>query len=210
MKTSESIKELANALCKAQALMTGAKKASNNPFFKSKYSDLSSVMEAISIPFAENGLCFVQGAELDENKIAVKTRIMHSSGEWIESTTQLPPTKNDAQGYGSAITYAKRYGLQALAGVPSIDDDGNEAVKHAIKPKNTPKAALPVKEKQTKKDLKTKWNPTIDTIWQHFQNKDVNGLHEVTNELNPTDKQELWGLLPTEIKQYMVENKEAA
>ena len=131
MKTSESIDKLATALNKAQASMTGAKKASNNPFFKSKYSDLSEVMAAISQPFSENGLCFVQGAEFDENKIAVSTRVIHTSGQWIESITVLPPTKNDAQGYGSAITYAKRYGLQALCGVPSVDDDGNDATKHS-------------------------------------------------------------------------------
>ena len=134
MKTSELINEIATALSKAQSVMTGAKKGSNNPFFKSKYSDLSEVMEAISEPFADNGLCFVQGAEFEDGRVAVTTRIMHASGQWIEAVTALPPTKNDAQGYGSAISYAKRYGLQALAGVPSVDDDGQDAVKHKAKP----------------------------------------------------------------------------
>ena len=131
MNTSDSIKEIAAALNKAQSEMTGAKKSSANPFFKSKYSDLSEVMAAISKPFSENGLSFVQSPGFDGDKITVTTRIMHESGEWIEGTCVLPPTKNDAQGYGSAITYAKRYGLQAMAGVPSVDDDGNDAVKHS-------------------------------------------------------------------------------
>jgi hypothetical protein len=130
MITSENIEKLAVALSKAQSAMTGAKKSEKNLFFKSKYSNLESVIEAISEPFAFNGLCFVQGAEFNEGRISVKTRIIHSSGQWIESDTVLPPTKNDAQGYGSAITYARRYGLQSLAGVPSVDDDGNAAVKH--------------------------------------------------------------------------------
>ena len=129
MKTSEHINELATALNKAQSEMTGAKKSSKNPFFKSNYSDLSSVMSAISIPFANNGLSFIQSPEFNDNKIEVITRIMHNSGQWMEGACTLPPTKNDAQGYGSAITYAKRYGLQAMAGVPSVDDDGQEAVK---------------------------------------------------------------------------------
>ena len=129
MKTSEHINELATALNKAQSEMTGAKKSSKNPFFKSTYSDLSSVMSAISIPFANNGLSFIQSPEFNDNKIEVITRIMHNSGQWIEGACTLPPTKNDAPGYGSAITYAKRYGLQAMAGVPSVDDDGQEAVK---------------------------------------------------------------------------------
>ena len=146
MKTSNEINEIASALSKAQGEMLGAAKAQNNPFFKSKYSDLSEVMAAIRIPFANNGLSFVQGAEFDENKIAVTTKIMHSSGQWIEATTTLPPTKNDAQGYGSAITYAKRYGLQALAGVPSVDDDGQAAVQHQAtpKPKTKEKPMMPI------------------------------------------------------------------
>ena len=137
MNTSETISKLAEALSLAQGQMTGAKKSSANPFFKSKYSDLSSVVEAISKPFADNGLSFIQSPGFDGERVTVTTRIMHKSGEWIEGTTVLPPTKNDAQGYGSAITYAKRYGLQGMAGVPSVDDDGNEAVakkKHKAKP----------------------------------------------------------------------------
>lgn len=155
MNTSEDIKDLALALSKAQSEMTGAKKDANNPFFKTKYSDLHSVMEAISTPFSNNELSFVQGAEFNENMISVKTRIIHSSGQWIEAETVLPPTKNDAQAYGSAITYAKRYGLQALAGVPSIDDDGNDAVVHATakapKPKKITKAQVTALKKMIEK-----------------------------------------------------------
>jgi len=129
MITSENIEKLAVALSKAQGEMKGAKKDSKNPHWKSTYSDLLSVCNAVSQPFANNGLCFVQGAEFHEGKISIKTRIIHASGQWIESDTILPPTKNDAQGYGSAITYGRRYGLQSLAGVPSVDDDGEHAVK---------------------------------------------------------------------------------
>lgn len=127
MKTSESIKEIASALNKAQGEMVGAKKESANPFYKSTYSSLTDVMGAVSKPFYDNGLSFVQGAEFNEGMICIVTRIMHNTGEWIESSTMLPPVKNDPQAYGSAITYGKRYGLQSLAGVPSIDDDGQFA-----------------------------------------------------------------------------------
>ena len=95
-------------------------------------------MQAISLPFSAHGLCFVQGAEANEQRVSVTTRIIHTSGQWLEATTELPPTKADAQGWGSAITYAKRYGLQALCGVPSVDDDGQEAVKRVAAPKATP------------------------------------------------------------------------
>jgi len=129
MKTSESIKEIAAALCAAQKQMTGATKGSDNPFFKSKYSDLTAVMEAIAKPFADNGLSFVQSPSIKHSSISVTTRIMHKSGEWIQGTVYLPPTKQDIHGHTSAITYGKRYGLQAMTGCPSVDDDGVTASK---------------------------------------------------------------------------------
>jgi hypothetical protein len=134
MKTSDSTVELSKAFARAQSSMGGAKKDASNPFFKSKYADLAAVMEAIAIPFRDNGLSFMQSPGMRDDKIVVTTRIMHESGEWIEGDTILPPTKGDAQGYGSAITYGRRYGLQAMAGVPSVDDDGNAAVQSQQKP----------------------------------------------------------------------------
>ena len=130
MRSSETLTEIAAALSKAQSEMGGAAKSADNPFFKKSYADLASVIAAITGPFSSNGLSFVQSPGFSESRIVVTTRILHSSGEWLEGDTVLPPTKNDAQGYGSAITYAKRYGLQAMAGVPSVDDDGNGAVEH--------------------------------------------------------------------------------
>ena len=133
MKTSESIAELATALSKAQGEMGGAVKGSENPFFKSKYADLSSVISAIKEPFAKNGLSYIQFPITTTNSIGEKfvgtvTRLMHSSGEWIESEYFLPLLKNDPQSVGSAITYARRYSLQAAAGIPSGDDDGEKAM----------------------------------------------------------------------------------
>lgn len=137
MNKSESIKELACALAKAQRSMGGAKKDSSNPFYKSTYSDLSSVVTAIREPLSSNGLSFIQATEpSDKDEIRVITMLMHESGEWLSSTIAIPVSKADAQGYGSAITYAKRYGLQGLLGVPSEDDDGNAAAK--AKPAITP------------------------------------------------------------------------
>ena len=128
MQTSEQINELSAALAKAQGAMIGAHKGADNPFFKSRYSDLASVMEAIRKPFADNGLSFIQAPAFADGKVSITTRIMHSSGQWIESTLDVPVAKNDAQAVGSAISYGKRYALQSMAGVPSIDDDGEAAV----------------------------------------------------------------------------------
>lgn len=130
MNRSDQIDELAAALAKAQGQMTGAKKDSTNPFFKSKYADLAAVVEAIRIPFASNGLAYTQApAAVDGEWISMETMLMHSSGQWISSTLLVPVSKHDAQGYGSALTYSRRYGLQAIAGVPAEDDDGNDAVR---------------------------------------------------------------------------------
>jgi hypothetical protein len=127
MNKSDSIKELATALNLAQAEMSGAKKKAANPFFKSKYADMVSVVDAVRVPFCDNGLSYSQFPIFRDNHVGVETILMHVSGEWISSELLLPMTKQDPQAAGSAITYAKRYALQAIAGIPSEDDDGNAA-----------------------------------------------------------------------------------
>ena len=140
MKTSDSIKELATALAKAQATMAGAKKDSTNPHFRSKYADLASIWEACRDALTSNGIAVVQMTRATaEEAVIVETRLMHSSGEWTEGELLVPVTKADAQGYGSAITYARRYALAAAVGVAPEDDDGNAAA--AARP--TAKQVLP-------------------------------------------------------------------
>ena len=124
MKTSESIAALAAALCKAQSQMGGAVKSADNPFFKSKYADLSSVVQAVKQPFADNGLSYVQFPISTQSAMGVVTRLMHESGEYMEQEYYLPLQKLDPQSAGSAISYARRYSLQAVAGIPAGDDDG--------------------------------------------------------------------------------------
>ncbi len=129
MERSESTKELATALAKAQGEMAGAKKDSANPFFKSKYADLASVWEACRVPLSSNGLAVSQWIEeSDPEHVRVTTRLDHSSGEWLASTMNVLMTKPDAQGMGSAITYARRYALAAAVGVAPEDDDAESAV----------------------------------------------------------------------------------
>ena len=135
MQRSDSIKEIASALNKAQGEMTGAKKGSDNPFFKSKYADLGSVIDALKTPFSGNGLSFSQFPLSEDGKAGVETILMHVSGEWMLSTLLLPIKKQDPQGVGDAITYAKRYALQSIAGIPSEDDDGNSNINNKATPK---------------------------------------------------------------------------
>lgn len=141
MNKSDSIAALAAALAKAQGQIKGAIKDSANPFFKSKYADLASVVEAIREAFATNGLSYVQRVEPSEREeVRVETVILHASGEWLScGFLAVPVSKGDAQGFGSALTYARRYSLSAAAGVAPEDDDGNAAAKAA--PPQTPDPA---------------------------------------------------------------------
>jgi hypothetical protein len=151
MNKSDSIKELATALNKAQSEMSGAKKGSANPFFKSKYANLEEVISVAKEPLMNNGLSISQFPTSGENKCGVETILMHVSGEWISSILLLACTKQDPQAYGSAITYARRYAYQSCLGIPSEDDDGNSA--SAPKPQYKQPAAQPKPPTITKKAI---------------------------------------------------------
>ena len=163
MNKSENIGQLAAALAKAQGQMKFAAKDANNPFFKSKYADLASVIEAIKVPLSANGIAFVQATDFEDSAVIVETILLHESGEWISGKLRMQPTKNDPQGVGSAVTYAKRYGLQALAGVPSDDDDGNAAtgLQGAPAAKPAPAKPMPAKVKEAAAALKPHAKGTI-------------------------------------------------
>jgi len=141
MNKSESIKELSAALVKAQTSLEGVTKDKNNPFFKSKYADLSSVVGALKDPLTKNGLAYTQVLHDADSAAKVETIILHSSGEWLSAgVISVPVSKHDAQGYGSALTYARRYSLSAAFGVAPEDDDGNAAAKAAPKAEAKPDA----------------------------------------------------------------------
>lgn len=131
---SEQIKELATALAAAQAEVEAAKKESTNPHFKNKYADLASVWLACRGPLTSHGLAVTQWPSTTERGVAVTTVLTHSSGQWMRDTLELPLAQNaTAQQVGSAITYARRYMLAAVAGVAPDDDDGEAASKAAPK-----------------------------------------------------------------------------
>jgi hypothetical protein len=127
MNKSESIKELASALSKAQAMIEGAIKDKTNPAFRSKYADLGACWDACRDPLTKHGLSVMQLPMIGEGSVRLETILMHSSGEFISSEMQIPVSKHDAQGYGSALTYARRYALCAFVGIAPEDDDGNGA-----------------------------------------------------------------------------------
>jgi len=124
------IKQLAAALVKAQKAFGPALKSSTNPHFKSKYADLAACVEAVVDALNANGIALVQRTEASDTGVIVSTVFLHESGEaWDSGTLHVPAAKNDPQGYGSALTYARRYSLMAACGIAPEDDDGNAASK---------------------------------------------------------------------------------
>jgi hypothetical protein len=132
---NEDRKGIFGALAAAQMQMGPALKDSINPAFKSKYADLSSVMAACLPALNSNGIAVFQPTGEDEAGRFVRTILAHSSGETIECRVPLIVSKNDMQGYGSAVSYARRYGLMSMAGIAPEDDDGNAAAKAAPDPR---------------------------------------------------------------------------
>lgn len=162
MNRSETIGKLSEALSKAQACIKGASMDSKNPFFNSKYADLTSVWEACRGPLTENGLSVVQVTipHTQPDYICLETMLTHASGEWVSGELVMKPTKSDPQSYGSCLTYMRRYSLAAIVGICPEDDDGNAASKPEApaakkeQPKNEQAKKEPTK-KEVKEDLTT-------------------------------------------------------
>jgi len=137
--TDKAHKNIAAALAAAQSQMGKALKDSTNPHFGKSYADLSSVVGACMPALNANGIAVVQPFTDDEAGRYVTTMFLHSdSGEKLECRVPLIVNKNDMQGFGSAATYARRYGLMAMAGIAPEDDDGNAAAKAPPKQDDAP------------------------------------------------------------------------
>ena len=182
MNKSDTLGKLAPALVNAQASMAGAKKSAANPFFKSKYANLEEVIQVVKSAFADNGLSFVQFPVSEEGHAGVETIIMHESGEFIANQFLLKCAKGDPQGMGSAITYARRYGLQSACGIPSEDDDGNAA------------SAPMTKERAIELLTQAIDEPSLRAAWKQIsteaiaKNEDIKGLAKARSEEFTTTK----------------------
>jgi hypothetical protein len=132
---SETLSKLAPALLKAQQTIEAAEKNAKNPHFGNAFANVSSVIEAVKEPLNAAGITFIQfGCPAPEGQLGLTTILLHSSGEYLAGTITLPLPKADPQGTGSAMTYARRYCLQAAVGLVTEDDDANAAVTHDAKP----------------------------------------------------------------------------
>lgn len=142
MSQSESINEIIPALVKAQAAMKCPAPNSRNPHYKSDYADLSEFIKEARKPLTDNGIAFVQSTRVEGDVPILVTTIYHTSGQWISGEYPLLAAKNDPQGLGSAMTYARRYTMAAILGLAKSDDDddGYEAGKKAtdVRPAQRP------------------------------------------------------------------------
>jgi hypothetical protein len=129
IRASEQINEIAAAIAKAQAELENVERGGTNPYFHSRYAQLGAVLDEVRPKFAKQGVAILQHAVNGEGPyVGIVTRLAHSSGQWIESSLYVAPTRLDAQGVGSAISYLRRYALMAVAGIGPDDDDGEAAV----------------------------------------------------------------------------------
>ena len=128
MRTSESIEHLATAFANAQAELQNPPKNKTNPHFKSSYVDLADGLDAVRKTFAKHNLSFIQGTAVSDGIIVMNTRILHKSGQWIESEYPVSGFSKP-QEMGSAMTYARRYSLFAMVGVAGEDDDDGNAAQ---------------------------------------------------------------------------------
>lgn len=154
MNKSESITELSKALVKFHSEMGKVSKDAKNPFYKNKYASLSNIIEAVNKPLNDNGLSIVQMPCIE----GLTTMLVHSSGEWISSTSSTPvKDESDPQKLGSAITYARRYALGAILSLNiDEDDDGQKASVPVQKQSSqaTPKSELKPNTEQWSKAIK--------------------------------------------------------
>ncbi len=207
MKYSAQLNEIGLAMSKVQGKIKTAKKDCNNPFFRSKYADLTSVSEACREELAEHEIAVVQGNSDDEGKITVVTLLLHSSGQWIESslsmsmtlsampakidkygktTEAIPARLMNAQEIGSVITYFRRYSLASMVGVCPEDDDANIASNG----KNNPPISKDSPEKKVVQTINTEQfnelNKALDavpayraTIKSWMTNNNMNDMFDI-------------------------------
>ena len=168
MNKSESVKQIFAALVKAQEELKNSFKSATNPHYKSKYAPLDEIINGIKPVLSKHGLAITQDVSGDGDRVTVSTLIMHESGEWIEQTgLTIKPAKTDAQGTCGAVTYARRYALQAALNISSDDDDdGNEASKPAEKIKgDLGKAVETIMKAKTEQEVYSIGDNIHKRIW---------------------------------------------
>jgi hypothetical protein len=173
------MKAIAQALVKAQKSFAPALKTNTNPHFKSKYVGLDGCVEAVIDALNDNGIFLLQGTHECDDGVIIETVFIHESGEQLSAgKLHVPAAKNDPQGYGSALTYARRYSLMAACGIAPEDDDGN-AAKPYVK---TSKPVANIGYENLKKAA-AKGTAAFREAWKSTKENMRPTDHEIINEL---------------------------
>ena len=199
------MKNIASALVRAQRGFAPALKTSTNPHFRSKYVDLAGCIEAVVDALNAAGIALIQRTSEDNTGVTVETVFVHESGEMMEcGKLHVPASKQDAQGYGSALTYARRYSLMAAAGIAPEDDDGNAASRTL-----TPKVSA------TKTDLVPPSRMAIvadvaAAIDERMSANDLIGAFEEYSGITDVEeKTALWGMLDSKTRSSIKKHAES-
>lgn len=203
------MKNIAAAMVKAQKAFGPALKTHTNPAFRSKYADLSACVEAVIDALNANGVALMQHSHECADGVLVETVFLHESGETLSAgKLHVPAAKKDAQGYGSALTYARRYSLMAACGIAPEDDDGNAAAKRT--PVHTPTGTPVVSPARMSviADVAT-------AVRDHMDADDLTGAYEEASGLtDPEERTQLWKMLDSKtrsaLKGYAEQLKEKA
>ena len=165
--------KISAALVKAQKAFGPALKSSTNPHFKSRYADLAACVEAVIDGLNSNDIALIQNTHECQDGVIVETMFIHSSGQMLSAgKLHVPAAKHDPQGYGSALTYARRYSLMAACGIAPEDDDGNAARK----PQISLQASLAAMEASTSTDaLKTAYKAAFQA---HGANDQIEAMKD--------------------------------
>jgi len=197
IKRSESISALAKALVQFNAKVGKISKDAKNPFFKNNYATLDNIIDEVRPILAEFGLNIMQLPSGDGQNVQISTLLMHESGEWLESDVlTMKPVKNDPQGMGSAITYARRYALQSFLSLNTgEDDDGHNASRPDKQSRQQQPKVQPITPEQLGKlkmkvlELAQLRNSTEETVYKHLK---INDLSQVTNVQGVNDALDIW------------------
>jgi hypothetical protein len=150
MRTSRKTDAIYPALIASQKEVGKLAKDAENPYFKSKYASLEAVLDVIKPVFLNHGIAIVQGSGESKNGINLITRLIHESGQWIETDFPIPLAKQDPQSAGSASSYGRRYGLKAMASLAEEDDDGQSSSDEDPKKDRSDASLKPITDGQIK------------------------------------------------------------
>jgi len=190
--------KIAPAFVKAKKEFGPALKDKTNPAFRSKYADLGTCLEAVEDALLNNGIALIQETSEDATGVTVETVFLHESGETIRGgKLHVPAAKQDPQGYGSALTYARRYSVMAACGIAPEDDDGNAATKATQAVRNKPTDGAVLADDAAVKRV----GDVTMAIQQLMRNQNVQGAFEAYQKIEDAEERTaIWANLSAPIR----------